>query len=98
LYCSDGGLSAILLVVAVISQTKQKRNKMMKTKPEPEFFTIDEFAALFRRVPTTVRQWCAQNRIEYLRIGKALLIPRSEVTRVRREGVDLTADESNPKV
>jgi excisionase family DNA binding protein len=80
-------------VVAVISQTKQKRNKMTKTKLEPEFFTVDEFAALFRRVPTTVRQWCAQNRIEYRRVGKALLIPATEVARVRREGVDLTAGE-----
>jgi len=65
---------------------------------EPEFLTVIEFAELFRRAPGTVRTWCQQDLIEYRRIGKAILIPRTEVARVRREGVDLTADDGPMKV
>jgi excisionase family DNA binding protein len=66
-------------------------------KNEPEFYTIDEFAALFRRVPATVRTWCIENVIESRRVGKVFLIPRAAVDRARREGVILLPPESSSR-
>jgi excisionase family DNA binding protein len=55
-----------------------------------EYFTVEEFAAVFRgRTPRTVRRWIAAGSIAYIRIGRSVLIPRSELTRLTRRHMSL---------
>jgi len=62
------------------------------------FLTVNEFADLFRRNPATVRGWCGKGLVDARRVGRDLLIPTAEATRVQREGLALTADERGDRV
>ena len=62
------------------------------------FLTVAEFAAMFRRNPATVRTWCHRDLLEHRRIGRDLLIPAAEATRVQREGLAAAAGERGGRV
>jgi excisionase family DNA binding protein len=64
---------------------------------DQKYFTTNEFAGLLRRSPATIRGWCAKNKLDYLRVGRAFLIPSTEAARVQREGIATAADEGRPR-
>ena len=45
-----------------------------------DLLTIPEFAAVLRVRPSCVRRWVGERKIETVRVGRLVRIPRTEVT------------------
>ena len=50
------------------------------------FYTPDELAALLKVTRQAIYNWIQQGRMEAVRIGRTVRIPREEVERLLREG------------
>jgi excisionase family DNA binding protein len=48
--------------------------------------TIDEAAQRLRLKPQTVRRWVFLRKVDYVKVGGAVRIPKSEIERVISEG------------
>lgn len=48
--------------------------------------TVDEAAAELSLCSSTIRMWMYQNRIGFVRLGRAVRIPRDEIRRLREVG------------
>lgn len=46
-----------------------------------------EVSARLRLTPTRIRQWCADGRLEHLRIGRKIWIPSAELDRIVSDGM-----------
>jgi excisionase family DNA binding protein len=53
---------------------------------ESELLRIPEFSAALSIKEATTRDWVLRRRIDVVRIGRSVRIPRSEVTRIQEEG------------
>lgn len=51
-----------------------------------ELLRINEVAELLTLRPVTVRAWLARRKLSFVRIGRSIRIPRTEVDRVLTEG------------
>ena len=49
--------------------------------------TIEQAAEELNLSPHTVRAWVAQDRIDVIRLGRAVRVPAQEVARLLREGL-----------
>jgi excisionase family DNA binding protein len=47
---------------------------------------LSEFASVLRLTPSCVRRWISQGRVTSVRIGRRLVIPRTEIERLIRQG------------
>lgn len=50
------------------------------------FYTPDELAAMLKVTRQAIYNWIQEGRIEAVRIGRTVRIPRDEVERLLREG------------
>ena len=50
------------------------------------FYTPDELAAMLKVTRQAIYNWIQQGRMEAVRIGRTVRIPREEVERLLREG------------
>jgi len=48
--------------------------------------TVAEAATELRKKPVTIRLWVAQRKLASFKLGRHVLIPRSEIERVLAEG------------
>ena len=54
-------------------------------RPEPQRpYTVTEAAQILGLSVHTIRAWIADRRINYLRLGRAIRVPREEVERLLR--------------
>ncbi|HHT27050.1 MAG TPA: helix-turn-helix domain-containing protein [Firmicutes bacterium] len=54
----------------------------------PEFLTVEEYRKLFRRGRSSAFEDIHSGRVRALRLGRRLLIPRSEVHRLVQEALE----------
>jgi len=54
-----------------------------------ELLTIPEFAAALRVQPSCIRRWVGERKIETVRVGRLVRIPKSELQRVISTGTRL---------
>jgi len=62
-----------------------------------EMVRLDEFAVRFRIRPRTARQWVRRRKVASCKVGKLLLIPTSEISRLVEENTRPHADGVNPE-
>ena len=53
---------------------------------ESELLTVPEFASALKVKPSCVRRWIGEKKIEIVHVGRLVRVPRSEATRIVREG------------
>ena len=71
-------------------QQKETTNSGTTTSCEvPDYFSTDEVAKALSVSIWTVRSWIAKKEIESIKVGKARLIPESELDRLRIERAPL---------
>jgi excisionase family DNA binding protein len=51
-----------------------------------EYITIDEMAQQLRVRPRTVRRWVTLRQVEFVKAGRGIRIPQTEVHRIVQEG------------
>jgi len=59
---------------------------MSASKQQPEWLTVDEVAAYTRAPRASVYSWVQSRKIESVKLGKRVLVPRSEVERLIEQG------------
>ena len=57
----------------------------MTEKIRPRYFTVKEFALIFRRHPRTVRRWIAEEYIKAVKVRDGWLIPNTEEERIMHD-------------
>jgi excisionase family DNA binding protein len=62
-------------------------------KATEQLLSVEDFAAAVGLRPVTVRQWAAARRIARVKLGRRLLIPESEITRLIEANLTPAADE-----
>ena len=60
--------------------------------------TIRQAAQELGLSPFTLYTWCAQRRVEFVRLGRAIRIPARELERMLREGVVARLTDQNGEV
>jgi len=48
--------------------------------------TVSQVAQALGLKPATIRAWIAQRKLGYVKLGRAVRVPRTEVERLLREG------------
>jgi excisionase family DNA binding protein len=61
-----------------------------------EFYTAEELADYLKISSQTVRAWIREKKIAAVKFGRAWRITKTEVERLKREGVPEDGDESEP--
>jgi excisionase family DNA binding protein len=51
-----------------------------------EFLTVEKFAALFDKTPRTIERWMQERRIDSIKMGGSILIPKVEYIRLMSSG------------
>jgi len=52
----------------------------------PNLFTVPEAAAELSLSPGTLRAWISRRRIEFVRLGRSVRVPRAEIQRLLEAG------------
>ena len=63
-----------------------------------DFIQVDEVAAFFNVTTHAVYKWARQGRIETLRLGRAVRIPRTEFERVKVHGLRESAEHTENNI
>ena len=58
----------------------------MKKEPQ-QLRTVQEAADQLGMAPVTIRTWMAARRIDYVKLGRSVRIPQSEISRIVEEGL-----------
>jgi excisionase family DNA binding protein len=58
----------------------------MENKP-PRFTTLNETAATFRTHPRTLRRWCSEGKIPFLRLGRRYLFREEDIAQLQTEAL-----------
>ncbi len=69
----------------------------MESVPSNPPKTVPETAAALGVSVHTIRAWIAQHRLSYLKLGRAVRIPQSEIDRVLREAAVPAMPNAKPK-
>lgn len=59
-----------------------------------ELLTINQAAKALNISPATVRSWRLRRRISVIKVGRAVRIPRTEIDRIIRQGLQPARDLS----
>jgi excisionase family DNA binding protein len=59
---------------------------MCSKKRTMELLTVNEFAAALRMTPACIRRWILVRRISFMKIGRSVRIPSSELDRLITAG------------
>lgn len=60
-----------------------------------EFYTAEELADYLKISSQTVRAWIREKKISAVKFGRAWRIPKAEVQRLVKEGVDDESEAAN---